>query len=159
MSWHTDMSSARALRGRVCWRVSNGLGGHRRSCRGRSQEHVRVAWMSGGVPRWQGACARCVGFRQPRVGGRCYRKPPPTAVCRTDGCGWSGRGSGQAVEKQHDKCSRNRGACAEMGLASCHQNRFTWHANLSSVRSEGVGWAIRNLNFGVRGWELELARS
>ena len=22
-----------------------------------------------------------VGFRQPRVGGRCYRKPPPTA-CR-----------------------------------------------------------------------------
>ena len=31
-----------------------------------------------------------------------------------------------------------------MGLASCHQNRFTWHANLSSARSDnGVGWAIR----------------
>jgi hypothetical protein len=30
-----------------------------------------------------------------------------------------------------------------MGLASCHQNRFTWHANLSSARSDnGVGWAI-----------------
>ena len=57
------------------------------SCRGGSQEHVRVAWMSGGVLRWQGACARCVGFRQPRVGGRCYRKPPPTAVARV----WSGQ--------------------------------------------------------------------
>ena len=57
------------------------------SCRGGSQEHVRVAWMSGGVLRWQGACARCVGFRQLRVGGRCYRKPPPTAVARV----WSGQ--------------------------------------------------------------------
>ena len=57
------------------------------SCRGGSQEHVRVAWMSGGVLRWQGACARCVGFRQPRVGGRpaaatVSRLRAPTAVAR-----------------------------------------------------------------------------
>ena len=40
-------------------------------------------------------------------------------------------------------CSRNPVACAEMGLISCHQSQFAWHANLLSVRSDkGVGWAI-----------------
>ena len=59
-------------------------------------------------------------------------------------------------------CSRNRLACAEMGLTGCHQSWFAWHANLSSVRSDkGVGWEsvtpqraglrdLRNLRGGLR---------
>ena len=44
----------------------------------------------------------------------------------------------------------NRGACAEMGLASsCHQNQFTWHANLSSVpaRTRFVSSRSRRADF------------
>ena len=74
----------------------------------------------------------------------------------------AGRRHDEGQSGRGDSCSRNRLACAEMGLTGCHQSWFAWHANLSSVRSDkGVGWEsvtpqraglrdLRNLRWGLR---------